>query len=556
MKNNYVIGLDFGTDSVRALLVNVDTAEHTAVSIFNYPRWGKGLYVDSKKSLFRQHPLDYLEGLEYVLVDVINQCPDKSAIKAISIDSTASTPCFINKYCTPLALTPGYEENLDAMFVLWKDHTAREEAKEISELSIKYKPNLAYQTGNNYSSEFFWAKALHIIRHSKSIRKDAYGIIELCDWIPAVLTGQKNLAKLKNCLAVAGGKLMWSSTKNDYPPGSFFNALDSSLYPMVKHLSKNLYNADVPSEKISKEWAVKLGLSDDVLIGVGNIDSYSGAVGGGIKKGTVVLNIGTSACYIAIMPLKNMKEKIVEGLFAQVNNSIVSGYVGYEAGLSAFGDVFAWYKKILCWPLDQFINTLDDNDVLTRKLIKKTKDDILDKLGEEAENINLTKETPLATDYLNGRRSPLPNTQLTASIIGLQLCSTAPSLYYALVEATAFATRTVINHMKNNGITIDELVAIGGISQKSSFVMQLLSDVLKIPIYVTNDTNSCALGAVIHAATLAGLFSSVLEAQKKLCSLITKTYYPNSNKTELLDLRYEEYIKLSDFSEGIKNDEY
>lgn len=551
MKHIYVIGIDYGTDSVRALLADASTGREVAVAVSNYARWGRGLYCDSSRSQFRQHPSDYLEGLEQVLREVIAQCPAPEAIRAIAVDTTASTPCLVDRNCTPLALTAGYEEDPDAMFVLWKDHTAQRESEEITALCASGEVNYARRSGNHYSSECFWSKVLHLLRGSGRLQRDAWAVVELCDWIPAVLTGCREMENLRSGLCVAGSKEMWAREWGGYPPEEFFARLDPVLLPILRHLPAETYGCDTTAGRLSPEWAAKLGLSGDVVVGVGNIDCHSGAVGAGICHGTVVLNLGTSACYMAVMPPEKMGGRMIEGIFGQVDGSILPGMVGFEAGLSAFGDVYAWLKRLLCWPLREILLKTDPGNEQLRRVAAQTEDRVLTELAEAAAQLPLRPDAPLATDYLNGRRSPYPCNQLTGSVVGLNLSSTAPEIYYAFAEATVFATKAILDHLSGNGVDIERLVGIGGISQKSPFVMQLLADVTGMEIEVSDCGHSCALGAVVHAATVAGLYPSVGAAQQALCPPNSRVFRPDPAKAGVLALRYERYRALGTFTEQL-----
>ena len=538
MEHLYVIGIDYGTDSVRALLADAESGEEIAVAVCNYSRWGRGLYCDTAKSQFRQHPLDYLEGLEQVLRQVIAQCPAPEAIRAIAVDTTASTPCLVDRTCTPLSLTAGYEENPDAMFVLWKDHTAQRESEEITALCARGEINYARRSGNHYSSECFWSKVLHLLRGSERLRRDAWAVVELCDWIPAVLTGCRAMEDLRSGLCVAGSKVMWAEEWGGYPPEEFFAGLDPVLLPILRRLPVRTYGCDTPAGTLSPEWAAKLGLSEQVVIGVGNVDCHSGAVGAGICHGTVVLNLGTSACYMAVMPPEKMGDRMVEGIFGQVDGSILPGMVGFEAGMSAFGDVYAWFKRLLCWPLREVLLPADPENETLRALAAQTEERLLAKLAEAAAQLPLRADAPLATDYLNGRRSPYPCNRLTGSVVGLNLSATAPELYYAFAEATVFATKAILDHLAENGVEIGRLVGIGGISQKSPFVMQLLADGTGMAIEVSGSAHSCALGAVGAA-------------QRALCPSVARVYTPDAAKSGILALRYERYRALGAFTENL-----
>lgn len=551
MEQNYVIGIDYGTDSVRALLADAATGREIAVAVCGYRRWAEGLYCDSRLARFRQHPLDYVEGLEKVLREVIARCPNPEAICAIAVDTTASTPCLVDRQCRPLALTAGYEQDPDAMFVLWKDHTAQKESEEITALCSRSEVNYARRSGNHYSSECFWSKLAHLLRGSEKLRRDAWAAIELCDWIPALLTGCRSMDSLRPGLCAAGSKEMWAEEWGGYPPEKFFEQIEPALLPILRHMPKQNFGCDTAAGTISPEWAAKLGLSKKVVIGVGNIDCHSGAVGAGIRQGTVVLNLGTSACYMTVMPLEKMGERMVDGIFGQVNGSILPGMVGFEAGLSAFGDVYAWFKRLLSWPLQAIVLTADDGDEALRAKMEQAEGQILAKLSDEAAKLPLRIDAPLATDYLNGRRSPYPCNQLTGSVIGLNLSTSAPELYYALSEATVFATKAILDHLAANGVDIEQLVGIGGISQKSPFVMQLLADVTGMRIAVSDCAHSCALGAVVNAATVAGLYPSVGAAQRALCPPNSRVFEPDPAKAEILTRRYERYRELGTFTEQL-----
>ncbi len=537
MKNikNYVIGLDFGTDSVRAMLVDTKNGDVLASAVDMYDRWGKGMYSDASKAQFRQHPLDYLEGLERVLKSVVNECENPEAIKAISVDTTASTPCLTDRNGVPLSLKPEYAENPEAMFVLWKDHTGQAESEEITALCAEQPVNYAAHSGNHYSAECYWSKVLNKIRKDENLRRDAWSAIELCDWIPFILTGNNNAEAVKASHCAAGTKQMWADEWGGFPPEEFFASLDPDLGKIAGRLAKENYDCGKPAGWLCKEWAEKTGLSTDVLVGVGNVDSHSGGVGAGIRHKTMILNLGTSAGYMAVMPIDKMGGRIVEGIFNQVDGSILPGMVGFEAGLSAFGDLYAWLRRLLAWPLKA---------VKDRKEAEEIEDRLLHMLGEEAAKLTIRPESPLATDYFNGRRSPNPDSNLTGSIMGLTLGTSAPELYYALAEATAFATKAILDHLVKGGIDVERFIAVGGISQKSPFVMQLLADVTGLEIAISNSLGSCTMGSAIHAAVVAGIHPSVEDAQNQMVKPTSKTYYPDPSKKPLLDARYDRYIRL------------
>lgn len=553
MKEAYVIGLDFGTDSVRALLVDTYTGKTLATSTKFYPRWAKGYYSDPSLSQFRQHPLDYLEALREALKEVLTSHPErKEFIRAISVDTTGSTPCLIDEYLQPLALKPEYENDPDAMFVLWKDHTAQAEAEAITAHCAKNTPNYAAYSGKHYSAEAFWAKVWHILRRNEKIRKDAFAAIDFCDWIPAVLTGCNNIRELKVGRCITGAKLLWAEEWGGYPPETFFAQLDPDLAKIAQRLSRQVQGCDKAVGHLSPEWAKDLGLPESILIGTGNIDSHSGAVGAGIMEGTMVLNLGTSACFMTVVSDERMQGRVIDGIFSQVKGSILPNMIGIEVGLSAFGDVYAWFKRILSWPLHTIqYNSFSEDKATLKKLTQETEDRIMLELNSAAQMLPLRPNAPIATDHLNGRRSPNPSATISGSLSGLTLSATPPEIYFALVEATAMATRRILEYLKENNVEINTLIGVGGISQKSPFVMQMLADVTGRTIEVSGCSQSCAFGSVIHAATVAGLYASVTEAQQALCAPTIRTYIPDPSKSAHFELRYSKYLALSEFSEQL-----
>lgn len=547
----YVIGLDYGTDSVRAVLVNAKNGENITTSIYSYPRWQSGRYCKPDSFQFRHHPLDYVEGAEHTIRDIVDRYPSEVAqVKAISVDTTASTPCLVDEHLVPLSLKERYKDNPDAMFVLWKDHTAEVESQEINRLCKAAKVNYARHTGNYYSAECFWSKVLHLVRNNKDLDRDTFTAIELCDWIPAILAGVGDIRSHKVSHCAAGSKHLWSEEWGGFPPTEFFEALHPSLVKIVENMNSTNYTADQAVGTLSEHWAKRLGLSTDVVIGVGNIDSHSGAVGAGVSQGSVVLNIGTSACYMAVMPTDKFGTQMIDGVFGQVNSSIVPGMVGFELGLSAFGDVYAWLKRLLCYTLKETMADTPFLDARTKnKILKRAEETAIGRLSKDAEKLKIKFESPVATDWLNGRRSPNPDSSLTGTISGISLATSAPEIYYALVEATAFATKAAIDHMRNNGIEVNKLIGVGGVSQKSPFVMQTLANVLQECIYVTDVQQAGAMGAACYAATTAGIYSSIFEAQKSMCNPKYTVYTPDPTTSELLMRRYERYVAVGQFSE-------
>ncbi|MFA6592305.1 MAG: ribulokinase [Bacteroidales bacterium] len=539
MAVSYVIGLDFGSDSVRAILVDSSDGTTLAASVCDYPRWKQGLYSDASESRFRHHPSDYIEAMTQAVRKVISACDDPKRITALSVDTTGSTPCLVDDKLVPLSLKPEFKDNPDAMFVLWKDHTSEKEAKEITEKCSARTPNYAAHLGGNYSPECYWSKILHILRRSPDIRAEAWSAIELCDWIPIILTGCDDLKDVKasNCAACA--KHFWGKQWGGYPPESFFNYVDPLLLPILRHQTDKKYTCDCAAGHLCPKWASSLGLSENVLVGVGNIDSHSGAVGGGVAYKTTVMNLGTSACYMSVVPSEIMGGRFVDGVFGQVDDGILKGMDGFEVGLSAFGDLFAWLKRFLGWTLRTFVS--DNAEELEKQ--------ILERLTEEASELVLKEDSPIATDFFNGRRCPSPDGSLTGTLAQMRISTTPAEVFRALVEATAFATKNILDYMEAEGVPSDRLVAIGGVSQKSPFVMQMLSDVTGRVIEVSSSKHAGALGSAIHASVIAGVYKDVKSAQDKMCQPILRKYTPAA-KNDIILLRYKKYLDIAHFTEN------
>lgn len=552
MADKFTIGLDYGTDSVRSLIVNVETGEEVASAVYYYPRWKKGLYCNASVNQFRQHPKDYLEGLEFTIREALQQAPDNVADKVvgISVDTTGSTPVAVDEKGVPLSLTQGFEENPNAMFVLWKDHTAVKEAEEINELARKWDIDFTKYEGGIYSSEWFWAKLLHVIREDAGVYRAAYSWVEHCDWIPALLTGNTNPKTLKRSRCAAGHKAMWHEAFGGLPSEEFLKALDPALSGLKERLYKETFTCDVAAGTLSEEWAEKLGLPKNVVVGVGAFDAHLGAVGAEIEPYYLSKVMGTSTCDMLIAPMDEVGDKLVNGICGQVDGSIIPGMLGLEAGQSAFGDIYAWFKRLLEWPLENILAESDLIDEQTRsKLIEETSDKIIAKLSEGAAKIPLEESGIVALDWMNGRRTPDANQNLKGAIAGLNLGSDAPRIFRALVEATAFGSKAINDRFMEEGVRIDGVIALGGVAKKSPFVMQVVADVLNMPIKVARSEQACALGSAMAAAVAAGVYASTFDAQKKMGGGIETEYRPIPENVEKYKVLYGKYKKFGKFIE-------
>lgn len=540
---SYVIGVDYGTDSVRSVIINAITGEEIASSVFYYPRWKNGKYCDASINQFRQHPKDYLEGLEYTIKDCLKQTrPDiASKLKGIGVDTTGSTPVAVDETGTPLSLLPEFAENPNAMFVLWKDHTSVKEAEEINKHAEKFDVNYLQYVGGIYSSEWFWAKLLHILREDEQVRKKIYSWVEHCDWVPFVLTGGKKVSALKRGICSAGHKGLWADEFNGFPPNDFFRSLDPLLDGFTERLYKNIYTSDKPAGNLSEEWAKKLGLSTDTIVAVGAFDAHMGAVGGQIEPYYLSKVMGTSTCDMLVAPLNDMTGKLVKGICGQVNGSVIPGMCGLEAGQSAFGDVYAWFKNMLAWSL-QFINNEEEKNRIIDRIIPE--------LSKAAAALPLNESSELAIDWLNGRRTPDANQNLKGAIAGLNLASDAPRIFRALVEATCFGAKEIVDRFIDEGVPVKGLIGLGGVAKKSPFIMQMMADVINMPIRIHKSEQTCAVGAAMFAATAAGIYSKVEDAMKAMGSGFDIEYFPDKEKAIIYTKRYQQYKSFGKFIEN------
>ena len=527
-----VIGIDYGSDSARAVLVDVEDGRILSTVAALYPRWTEGKYCDPAASSFRQHPLDYVEVLHKVLNGVLEGCDCKDEIVGIGVDTTASTPALTDAEGTPLALKEKFAENPDAMFVLWKDHTGTAEAKEIVKVFGGGSVNYCETCGGDYSAENIWSKVLHIIKTNPEVAQEAHSVIELCDYIPSVLIGKRST----NAYSTLGYKALWAKKWGGLPAEELYAELGGDKFVEIRNSmdSNPRYGTEVVGT-LCKEWADELGLSQDVVVSAGVIDSLAGAVGAGCSPGKMALNMGTSACLIAVDP--DFKDGMIEGVFGQFPDGVIPGMMCFEMGLSSFGDNFAWLKRFLAGTMKTLLKGLVSDEVL-----EKAESQILPSLAEAAAALPFREDAPFATDWFNGRRSPAPNPSIRATVGGLGLATNAAEVYYAIVEATAFGVKAMVDTLLDGGVALDSLTAIGGIAVKSPFIVQKLADVLGIDIFVPNLTQACGLGAAINASVAAGCWPDLIEAQKAMC-VTEGTKYTASSAIDYSS-RYSRYNKL------------
>lgn len=543
----FVIGVDYGTDSVRSIIVNAADGTEMSSSVFYYPRWKDGLYCNASKNQFRQHPLDYVEGLEHTIKECLSKVSHsvKSSVRAISVDTTGSTPVAVDRSGTPLSLKEEFATNPNAMFVLWKDHTGTGEAAEINEHATKFDVNYLQFVGGIYSSEWFWAKLLHVLRDDEKVRGACYSWVEHCDWIPFLLTGGTDVNQMKRGVCSAGHKALWAAEFGGLPPDSFFASLDPLLKGFNSRLFKDTYTADKPAGKLSKEWASRLGLSEDVIVGVGAFDAHMGAVGGQIEPGYLSKVMGTSTCDMMVASRSDLNGKLVHGICGQVDGSVIPGMIGLEAGQSAFGDTYAWFKNMLSWPLDKL---LSGTSIVSHDLAEKLKGDLMDKiipaLTSEAEALPLNENDELAIDWLNGRRTPDADQMLKGAVFGLSLGTEAPKLFKTWVEATCFGAKAIVDRFNDEGVPVKGLIGLGGVARKSPYIMQVMANVMGMPIRIHRSEQTCALGAAMFAATAAGLHPNVETAMRVMGQGFDMEYKPQNVVVPIYKRRYERYKTL------------
>jgi L-ribulokinase len=550
----YAIGVDFGTDSVRALVVDTATGQEMGTHVFNYPRWKEGKYCDPAANQFRQHPMDYLEGLEVSIREALKQCPAgvPEKVAGISVDTTGSTPVAVNREGIPLSLTEGFKENPNAMFILWKDHTAVREAEEINRLARSWGgEDFTKYEGGVYSSEWFWAKILHVLRSDEQVRNQAWSWVEHCDWIPAVLTGDTDPLKLKRSRCAAGHKAMWHESFDGLPTEEFLIKLDPMLAGIKQRLFQETYTCDMKVGTLGWEWASKLGLPETVSVGAGAFDAHLGALGAEIEPYYMSKVMGTSTCDMLIAPAEEFGDKLVAGICGQVDGSIVPGMVGLEAGQSAFGDIYAWFSRVLMWPVENVTARLEGVDPsIMEGLVRQTEEEMIAALSRAAAEIEPEESSLLALDWMNGRRTPDANQHLKGAIMGLTLGSDAPRIFRALVESTAFGAKLIVDRFVEEGVRIDGVIALGGVAKKSPLVMQIVADVLNKPIKVARSEQAVALGSAMAASVVAGIHSTIAEAQAAMGSGFETEYHPDPEKAAIYSKLYERYKRFGQFVEG------
>ena len=541
--NKYTIGLDYGTNSCRALIVDIDDGTELASSVFLYPSGENGIILDSSDpNLARQNPKDYLDGITATILGAIQKAKKNNPsfnsfnIVGIGVDTTGSSPIPVDKQGNPLSFSEKFKNNPNAMCWLWRDHTSFKEAQQITHLAEKIRPEYLAKIGGTYSSEWYWSKILHCKNIDPEIFNEAYSFVELCDYIPAVLTGEINPDKIKRSVCAAGHKAMYSSDWGGLPDEDFIQQLDSKLLNLRKNLFKKVYTSETEAGKLSAYWSKKLQLKEGISVAVGAFDAHMGAVGAGVKEGTLVKIMGTSTCDIMVQNNKN-KLKDIPGVCGVVDGSVMEHHYGIEAGQSAVGDIFLW-----------FVNHLTPSKYGTRKIDEEGNidfDEKFENLQKEAEKLLPGESGLIALDWNNGNRTILTDVRLTGLMVGQTLHTSPHEIFRSLVEATAFGALKIINRIKEYDVEVKEIVNCGGLAIKSPFLMQIYADVTGIPMIISKSHQTPALGAAIFGAISAGEFKDVKEAQKSMTST-DKIYMPIKKNHDVYIKLYKIYSKLHD----------
>lgn len=547
-----VIGLDYGTDSVRAVLVSTVTGQELGSSVYWYPRWKLQKYCNASINQFRQHPADHIEGLEYTIKEVLAQTQvDPHMVKGICIDTTGSSPLPLNREGVALAMTPDFAEDADAMMVLWKDHTSIAEADLINQLAKNWGGiDYTKYVGGIYSSEWFWAKILHIIKSNEKVKEAAYTWMEHCDYMTYLLVEDKSLNAFKRSRCAAGHKAMWSEEWQGLPSESFLSELHPYLATLRARLYRNTYTSDLPAGYLSKEWADRLGLTTNTTIAVGTFDAHAGAVGAGIGPRNLVRVMGTSTCDIMVSEPSIINDATIKGICGQVDGSVLPGWIGLEAGQSGFGDVLAWYKEMLMWPIENFVlksNVITDEQ--KQSLYTAIDSHMIEAITAQSQSLPIDEHLPTALDWINGRRTPDADQSLKSALSGLSLGTKAPHVFKSLIYAICFGSKKIVERFESEGVVIDKITGIGGVARKSPYIMQLLADTLDKPIYVVSSDYAPALGAAVYAAVAAGLFDDVSKGSDLLGSKVEASYMPNPENVKHMQDYYASYLSLSNFIE-------
>ena len=530
----YSIGLDYGTNSCRALIVDLSDGNEIASALFDYLSGESGVLIDHKDpNLARQNPQDYLDGIASTVTEAISKARennpsfDPETVVGIGVDTTGSSPIPVNEEGVPLSFLPEFTDNLNAMCWLWKDHTSFIEADQITELAETIRPHYLDKIGGKYSSEWYWSKVLHCKNIDPQLFDASSSFVELCDYIPAVLTGQTNPNEIKRSICAAGHKAMYNVQWGGLPDAEFLSELDPVLCKLRNNYSSVAVSSEQSAGGLCEEWAQRLGLEPGIAVAVGAFDAHMGAVGAGVKEGTLVKILGTSTCDIMVQN-NNKDLKDIPGVCGIVNGSVMVDHYGIEAGQSAVGDIFLWFVKNL-----------------TPEKYGKTVDQKFVGLEKHAETLKPGESGLLALDWNNGNRTILVDVRLSGLLVGQTLHTTPHEIFRAFIESTAFGALTIINRIEEYGVKVEEVINCGGLAVKSPLLMQIYADVTGRPMKISRSDQTPALGAAIFGAIASGAFDNVSSAQAVMTG-IKKTYEPDSESHSVYQQIYSLYSQAHD----------
>lgn len=531
---NFAIGLDFGTNSCRSVIINVDNGEELATSVYSYPSGELGIITDqTDPNVARQNPQDYISGLEFIIKESLSGAErdfpdfDSDNIIGIGVDTTGSTPIPVDAECRPLALNDQFKDNINALVWLWKDHTAYEEAEEITKLANDIRPQFLERCGGTYSSEWWWAKILHLKRIAPEVFNSAHSFLEHCDYIPALLSGVNDISLVKRSVCAAGHKAMYCPSWGGLPDKEFLGLLDPELEELRDRLYETAYPSNHAAGSLSLEWAEKTGLREGIPIAVGAFDCHMGAVACGVKEGVFTKILGTSTCDITVVP-ESQNVDHIPGVCGVVNGSVLPDHFGVEAGQSAVGDIFLWLVNNIV--PDSYGSTMDEKFETMEKLMSN------DAPGSSG---------LIALDWNNGNRTILVDVRLSGLLLGQTLHTKAHEIYRAYIEATAFGALTIINRIEDYGVKIKEVVTTGGLSVKNTVLMQIYADILDRPLKVAKSDQTCAVGAALFGASINEGFD-IFELRDKCALIRDKIYQPNPEAVKIYRKLYSLYTDLHD----------
>ena len=540
MAERYTIGVDYGTNSVRAIVVSTSNGKEAGSYVFNYPSGHQGILLDKNDHhLARQNPADYIQGLEVSVTRALKAAKKRKGFSAgkvigIGVDTTGSTPIPVDRNNVPLALQKQWKKNLAAHAWLWKDHTSAEEAATITETAKMHAPKYIERYGGTYSSEWFWAKVWHCLNAAPAVFDAAYSWVELADFVPAILAGVKDPVAIMRGVCAAGHKAIFSHDWGGLPDKEFLGRLNPKLADLRDRLFATAYDAKTPAGTLCTEWASKLGLSAGIPIAIGAFDAHFGAIGAGAAEGTLVKIIGTSTCDCTVVSQEHKKGEI-PGICGTVLGSILPDMYGVEAGQSAVGDIFKWFVEVVC----------GNNGSLHATFTK------------QAQKLLPGQSGLVALDWNNGNRTILVDPRLSGLLVGQTLYSTPAEIYRALIEGTAYGARAIIERIKDYGVPVDRIVCCGGIAEKNPMLMQIYADVTGCTMLISGSSQTCALGSCIAAAVVAGKqnggYDSFAAAQEKMTSLKPVKYTPNPKAKSVYDELYAIYRLLHDGFGGVNH---